>query len=1090
MELLEDRCLLAVVSDGNWGQMFNPTIPFSVSGTVARDFTIPPGPNAAVAVAANYIGTPVLSLTIDLDLNGTIDFTLDQSNATPGGDLLDLDRPGDKFVQGNHVSKFAPIGMSGETLNSTIWTVPIGTNATARDVRVALSGGATTIFLATVGSYHGVQQTDPVGSVAADSAATVVGFSLLPLGPVNEDDLTLSSLFALARPGLSLTDLVPDPLGADASTIDQTEVLDWGISLASGNSFRGGVSMDDADDTDADTSPNTVNTDWSFSPSGAAAFTHVGVELQSKSSPLLEFEILKDIRPGSIGSFPRSFTRIGSTLYFVADDGTTGYELWKSDGTSAGTVRVKDISPGSVGSYPSELTNVGGTLYFRANDGTAGSELWRSDGTSAGTVRVKDIRAGITGSFPTSLTNVGGTLYFTAEDGSTSGEVWKSDGTSAGTVLVKEIRPGNTGSYPSGLTNISGTLYFAASDGTTGSELWKSNGTSAGTVRVKDIVPGSSSSFPSELTNVGGTLYFRASEGATGSELWKSDGTTAGTVLVKDILAGSSSSSPFWLANIGGTLYFAASDSATGNELWKSNGTSAGTVRVADIFAGSSGSFPSELTDVGGMLYFTANDGTGFRNLWKSDGTPSGTVRVKDSFPGSANAFLNGLTNISGTLYFGVGSSGDGSGAGSPTFYKLWRSDGTSNGTVMVSDLDLYGGPDIIEIGGKMFVVGDTSQFGEEIYVARTIHPDELEDNDDSANATNLGGGDQNYSGLTIDAPGDDDWYRWLAPRSGPLTVDVLFTHAENNDVDLFLYDAQDELIAFSNGVSNNEQVMTSVTGGQSYLILVHGYAGSVHRDYDLAINGPDPFAADFNLDGRVDGNDMLILQTGVGINSGATRADGDADGNGRVDIDDFEIWQGQYGSPFAAAGAATPGPTASDTGISADSRKPPNASAPAAAELQLDGVPPPTSSTPTTDRDAVAAETVDTDRGSPAGRLPPTDNSTRPRFAREAAVFTPIRRSNFPNGDGQHQPSVAARLAALAVDGRDSVSAQQASRRDPHAPALGWLICEDVRALRAEDEPYSSAAEMTDQANAIDRYFEQFENGRSLPERIWRWTR
>ena len=82
-------------------------------------------------------------------------------------------------------------------------------------------------------------------------------------------------------------------------------------------------------------------------------------------------------------------------MFFTAGDGAHGPELWKSDGTEAGTVLVKDIHPGAGGySSPSSLTGVGGTLFFAADDGTHGSELWKSDGTEAGTVLVKDINAG------------------------------------------------------------------------------------------------------------------------------------------------------------------------------------------------------------------------------------------------------------------------------------------------------------------------------------------------------------------------------------------------------------------------------------------------------------------------------------------------------------------------------------------------------------------------------------------------------------------------------------------------------------------------------------------------------------------------
>ena len=56
---------------------------------------------------------------------------------------------------------------------------------------------------------------------------------------------------------------------------------------------------------------------------------------------------------------------------------------------------VKDIDPGSDGSFPSELANVNGTLYFNADDGADGVELWKSDGTAAGTVMVKRYRSGL-----------------------------------------------------------------------------------------------------------------------------------------------------------------------------------------------------------------------------------------------------------------------------------------------------------------------------------------------------------------------------------------------------------------------------------------------------------------------------------------------------------------------------------------------------------------------------------------------------------------------------------------------------------------------------------------------------------------------
>jgi ELWxxDGT repeat protein len=184
-----------------------------------------------------------------------------------------------------------------------------------------------------------------------------------------------------------------------------------------------------------------------------------------------------DIYPGSTGSSPAYLTNVNGTLYFSADG-----ELWKSDGTTNGTVMVKDIYPGEEESSPEELTEVNGVLFLSADDGVHGRELWVSDGTTDGTIMVKDIYPGSDEGYPNEsepevLTNVNGLLFFSADDGFHvhGRELWVSDGTPDGTVLVKDILPmdkDDNGSGPRDLTEANGMLFFSADDGIHGSELW------------------------------------------------------------------------------------------------------------------------------------------------------------------------------------------------------------------------------------------------------------------------------------------------------------------------------------------------------------------------------------------------------------------------------------------------------------------------------------------------------------------------------------------------------------------------------------------------------------------------------------------
>jgi ELWxxDGT repeat protein len=357
-------------------------------------------------------------------------------------------------------------------------------------------------------------------------------------------------------------------------------------------------------------------------------------------------------------------------LFFTAVDPGHGSELWKSDGTIGGTSIVKDIRTGSdsYGSpYGSDIGTpafVGGVLYFSANDGVHGNELWRSNGTEQGTVLVKDIWPGDNlygpnGSSPHSFAGAGGIVYFAAVDDA-GDELWKTDGTEQGTVLVKDIYPGGDkyGSYssvPRDLATFGNRVIFSARDEDHGFELWTTDGSIEGTQLVRDIRPGEPGSYPEYGELIDGTFYFAADDGEHGIEPWKSDGTQAGTVLVADIYPGGSpelpsDSYPYAYRSIGGTIYFRAFDDERGVELWQTDGTTDGTLPLTEINPGPSGSSPRALTVFDGRLYLSADDGESGQELWMVDPQSS---PVDGDFDGDGNVNASDIDLIQAAIRSG-----------------------------------------------------------------------------------------------------------------------------------------------------------------------------------------------------------------------------------------------------------------------------------------------------------------------------------------------------------------------------------------------------------------------------------------------------
>jgi ELWxxDGT repeat protein len=413
-------------------------------------------------------------------------------------------------------------------------------------------------------------------------------------------------------------------------------------------------------------------------------------------------------------SNPTDLTVVGNTLFFTAVDGTHGSELWASDGTPAGTRLVRDIMPGTVDWGYYNLTAVGGWLYFTVDDGIHGRELWRSDGTSANTELVADLAPGeVSGValFPDKITSISGSEVLipacNAAAGAGNGvELWKIPVTAAGVAaspVMLEIEPGPGSSHPTWMVQNGEKIYFAAYDSAGGLELWRSDGTPAGTERVADSIPGADGSSPTYLAVWNSNLVYNACDEDHGCELWMSDGTSGGTHMIVDAAVGTlpygSEPSDGVITNVGGKniRYFSAADALHGQKLWRTDGTAEGTWLVKGYSPweqrGHVGLHPQNSVTLNGILYFTDFDFEHGSKIYRSDGTAAGTWMLRN--PSADYQAGNLLIATDDTVYF-ISYPGPGA--------ELWKTDGTSTGTVRVKTLSTAA-----NLGAtNLTVIGDT----------------------------------------------------------------------------------------------------------------------------------------------------------------------------------------------------------------------------------------------------------------------------------------------------------------------------------------------------------------------------------------------
>ena len=408
------------------------------------------------------------------------------------------------------------------------------------------------------------------------------------------------------------------------------------------------------------------------------------------------------------GSSTSRMFEYNETLYFDADDGTQGRELWQSDGTVTGTSLVADINPGSGSSWPQDFTMLGDIMYFIAYDATTGSEIWTYDTNSPASTsnpaQLADLYPGVNSASIYDFTEYQGSLYFAADDSVYGKELWKANPTT-GLTMVKNIRPGSPASDISYLTVIGDIMYFRANDGTNGHEMWRSDGTTMGTYMVANINPGTGDSYPGCFTDFGDDkILFTANDATHGNELWMYNSSTPASAtnphLVIDLISGSDSSNPCGpegdgLSTKDGVAVIFPYTTNYGREIWITDGTSQGTYLHTDIRPGTdSGAHDAVCGDhedftIGDKLYFTGYTTTRGRELYAYDFTDNTTTALPEVNPGTDSGVFTdcmmgsplAVEEFGGQIYFRGYNSNYGS--------ELYRYNPIDNITEIVGDYNI-----------------------------------------------------------------------------------------------------------------------------------------------------------------------------------------------------------------------------------------------------------------------------------------------------------------------------------------------------------------------------------------------------------------
>lgn len=462
--------------------------------------------------------------------------------------------------------------------------------------------------------------------------------------------------------------------------------------------------------------------------------------------------LLKDVFPGNnTGTIQQIVKTVNYTFFNEDDNDPDNYpSLFRTDGTTAGTMKLDLTYPGYISSKATLLTALGNKVIFAGDNFAPGyGEIWVSDGTQAGTIALERFQPTISNNGPVyAMAEMNGYVYYGVVAGNNKTQIRRTDGTAGGTSLVYEFTSYTTAPVPALFKVINGVLYFDMYDqyGAGNDMIWRSDGTTAGTYMLRDL--GTEYFAMGYFMGVGNNICFMTGKFSnSGSTLFVTDGTPSGTVPMYDFNSNYSNNLYPSFASVGNTLYFAANNGINGKELWKTDGTAAGTSMAADINPGAGGSNPLGLTALNNVLYFSAANPTYGGELWKFSNNVASLV--KDINPGTASSGPGGLTVSGNTIIFNATNGVNGG--------ELWITDGTTMNTVMVADINPGAGnsvPNTFTGGDPVYFAANNGTSGFEVYkytnngeVLAGPHKFYVNDNSQTGDVFTTGTGSNNNNG-------------------------------------------------------------------------------------------------------------------------------------------------------------------------------------------------------------------------------------------------------------------------------------------------------------------------------------------------------